>query len=363
VSALQFRVLGPLEVLRDGRPVKLGGPKQRAALALLLLDANHVVSTDALIDGLWGEQPPDTAGAALQVHVAKIRQTLAPDAPITTRAPGYVIGVHPDALDLSRFDALVVRARSAPPSEASALLQRALELWRGPALSDLSHEPFVPGVAARLAEERLAALERRIDADLARGVHSELVGELRELAAAHPLREQLWCQLMLALYRSGRQADALAAFQDARRVLGDELGLDPGAELRAIENAVLQHDPNLDWRPIEGNPSDSARGVHTTIVGDEHEVSRAFIVVAGVPRLLGHRTTIGRRSANTIVIDDERASREHAVIQADDHAFVLRDLHSTNGVYVNGERVIEHTLVDGDRISVADTELVFRTDS
>jgi DNA-binding SARP family transcriptional activator/streptogramin lyase len=250
-TGLRFYLLGRLEAYRDGVEVDLGPRKQRAVLTVLLLNANRVVPTERLIDDLWGDSPPSTARAALQVYIAGLRKALGDDgAVLLTRAPGYVLELDEGALDIERFARLHAEAReSADPEQRARLLHRALDLWRDEPLAELRAEPFFDAAVAQLEELRLGALEERIDADLALGRHAELVSELDALVAAHPYRERLRAQLMLALYRSGRQADALDAYQAGRRVLQDELGLEPGTELRELEAAILRHDERLDLAP------------------------------------------------------------------------------------------------------------------
>jgi DNA-binding SARP family transcriptional activator len=242
---VEFRILGPLEVVEGERPLTLGGPRQRTLLAILLTRANEVVSSDRLIDELWGARPPQTATNALQYHVSQLRKTLGPGDVIVTRGPGYLIRVAPHELDLLRFEQLVEEARRASADQAARLLRDALSLWRGPALADLANEPFAQAEIIRLEELRLAALELRIETDLAVGRHRELVGELEVLVHEHPLRERPRAQLMLALYRSGRQAEALDLYREGRRLLVDELGIEPGSELQELERAILSHDPEL----------------------------------------------------------------------------------------------------------------------
>ena len=242
---MEFRLLGPLEVLDSDRPVPLGRGRQRALFALLLIHANEVVSTDRLIDELWGEAPPRTALKSVQVYVSRLRKELG-DGRLATQQPGYVLRVEPSEVDVARFERLVADADGADPQTAANRLRDALQLWRGPALGDMAFEPFAQAEIARLDEVRAAATEKRIDADLACGRHAELIGELESLVAQHPFWERLRSQLMLALYRSGRQADALAAYRKARGELSDDLGLEPSEELRALEQAILRHDPSLD---------------------------------------------------------------------------------------------------------------------
>ena len=250
---MEFLVLGPLDVRLDGAALDVGPRKQRAVLALLLLNANRVVSTDRLIDELWGETPPDTARSALQVYVARLRKILGADgAVIRTTAPGYVLEVENGALDVDRFVSLRAQAGAAADAGARAdLLHAALDLWRDAPLADLDTEPFAAAASRHLEELRLGALEERIEADLDLGRHATLVPELEALVAEHPYRERFRAQLMLALYRSGRQADALAAFAAARRELAGGLGLEPGPELRALQRAVLEQDPALAPPPHE----------------------------------------------------------------------------------------------------------------
>jgi DNA-binding SARP family transcriptional activator/DNA-binding CsgD family transcriptional regulator len=235
---MEFRILGPLEVARDGEPVPLGGAKQRALLALLLLSRNEIVPVDRLIEELWHGEPPGTARKAIQVHVSTLRKALGEDR-IATQSPGYRLRVREGELDLDRFEAL--RARG-----GAASLREALDLWRGTPLADFAYEPFARGEIGRLEELRVGTLEQRIDADLELGHHAELVPELERLVAAEPLRERPRAQLMLALYRCGRQADALEAYQAARRALLDELGLEPGRRLQELQSAILRQDPSLD---------------------------------------------------------------------------------------------------------------------
>jgi DNA-binding SARP family transcriptional activator len=246
---MEFRILGPLEVWDAGGEVSLGGPKPRALLAVLLLHPNEVVSADQLIDELWGEDSPERAAAALRVNVSRLRKALAQDV-VTTRSPGYAIRIKPDELDLHRFERLVDEGRSllarGLAADAAVLLRDALSLWRGPALADFAYESFAQAAIGRLEEIRLGAVELRIDADLALGRHDELVGELEALLVEHPLREHLWKYLMTALYRSGRQAESLDAYQHARRALVDELGIDPSPGLQELERAILRQDPSLD---------------------------------------------------------------------------------------------------------------------
>ncbi len=256
---MEFRILGPLEVVEDDRPLRLGRGRERALLALLLLRANEVVPTDVLIEELWNGRPPATAAKALQVYVSRLRKRLGADV-VGTRAPGYVVAVEPDQLDVTRFERLVDEARGAGPLEASSKLRDALSLWRGAPLTEFANEPFAQAEIMRLGESRLAAVEDRVDADLALGRHADVVGELELLVARNPYRERLRRQLMLALYRSGRQADALASYRDARRVLTEELGLDPGPELRELERQILAQDEALSApvRPTEERPLDAA---------------------------------------------------------------------------------------------------------
>jgi DNA-binding SARP family transcriptional activator len=231
---MEFRILGSLEVVDQGRGVKLGGAKQRSLLAFLLLNPNRAISRDRLIDELWGDQPPDTAATAIQVHVSQLRKALGRDV-IVTQTPGYLIRVHDGELDLERFERSVTEAQSAPPEEASVLLKEALGLWRGTPLAELD-APFARTAGARLDEQRLAALEQRIDADLALGRRAQLVPELEGLVREQPLRERLRGQLMLALYRCGRQAHALDVYRSGRRLLDEELGLEPDDELQRLES-------------------------------------------------------------------------------------------------------------------------------
>jgi DNA-binding SARP family transcriptional activator len=242
---MEFRLLGPLEVADDARALALGGVKQRSLLAILLLHANQVVSADRLIDEVWPGTSRATALGTLHVGVSRLRKQLGATR-IVTRAPGYALLVEPSELDLGRFEQLLRDATGADPTTAANNLREALGLWRGPALADLAYESFAQTHVARLEELRLVAIERRLEADLATGRHAELVGELESLVAEHPLRERLRCQLMLALYRSGRQAEALDVYQRAHRTLADELGLEPSEELRRLQLAILDHDPALD---------------------------------------------------------------------------------------------------------------------
>jgi len=258
---MEFRILGPLEVWDEGGEVPMVGSKPRALLAVLLLHPNEVVPVDRLIDELWGENPPEGAAAALRVNVSRLRKVL-PHDQLTTRSPGYVIRVQPDELDLHRFEHLVDEGRSllarGPAADASKRLRDALALWRGPALADFAYENFAQTAIARLEEIRLAAVELRIDADLACGRHDELVGELEALVAEYPLRERLRIHLMRALYRSGRQAEALDVYDNARRALVDELGIDPSPALQDLERAILRQDPSLD---LEATAPAHTRGV------------------------------------------------------------------------------------------------------
>src|SRR4051812_46834184 len=249
---VEFRILGPLEVEEHGQALEVAGAKHRALLALLLLHGNETVARDRLIEELWGGNPPDTAATALQVHVSKLRKLLGPDV-IVTRAPGYRIQVGEGDLDLGRFEKTVARAQAAGAAEAAALLGEALALWRGVPFAELD-APFARAERARLTEQRLWALEQRIDADLELGRNAELVPELERLVHEHPLRERLRGQLMLALYRAGRQADALDAYRAGRRLLDEELGLEPGEELRRLERAILGQDGSLSAAPAPATP-------------------------------------------------------------------------------------------------------------
>ncbi len=251
---VDFRVLGPLEVAGAEGSVQLGGPKQRAVLALLLVRSNQSVSIDTLIDGLWGDEPPERARGTIQAYVHNLRRALGPER-IESHA-GYLLRVDPHELDSSRFEVLLRESRrlSEEPSRAAEVLNEGLALWRGPAFADLEGFASLQGEIARLGELRLRGIEDRIGFELAAGRQERVLGELELLAHEHPLRERLWEHLMLARYRAGRQGDALAAFDAARRVLADELGVDPSPELRRLQEQILRQDPSLELRgrPVRG---------------------------------------------------------------------------------------------------------------
>jgi DNA-binding SARP family transcriptional activator len=263
---MDYRILGPLEALDGEEKLSLGGVRQRAVLALLLLHRNEAMTRDVIVDELWGEEAPPTAAKVLQNCVSALRKVL-PGGTETLRTVGgaYELRVEADELDRDRFERLLAEGRASlsagDHADASERLREALALWRGSPLSDFSYEPFAREEIARLEELNVAAVEDRIEADLALGRHSELVPELESLVVRHPLREHLRLQLMLALYRAGRQAEALDAYRAARRTLLAELGIEPGRALQDLERAILAQDPALDAAP-DSRPAAATRAAH-----------------------------------------------------------------------------------------------------
>ena len=245
---VDYRLLGPLEALVDGRAAELGPPRHRCVLVLLLTQPNTVVPVHHIVDELWGDDPPASAVNLVQGAVSQLRKVLGKDT-IATRGSGYALRVEPDALDLQRFERLAQAGSMAldddRPEEALAELSEALSLWRGPALADLADEALVLSVASRLEELRLLARERRLEAELALGRHADVLADIRALVAEHPLRERVHGLLMVALYRCGRQADALEAYRVARAALVEELGISPGPALQELEGQILRQDPDL----------------------------------------------------------------------------------------------------------------------
>jgi DNA-binding SARP family transcriptional activator len=254
----EFRILGPLEALEDGRQLDLGGLRQRAVLALLLLRSAETISAERLIEDVWAGEPPDGAANTLQSYVSRLRRELGRET-IATRPGGYAFEPGSCELDLHRFERLTDDARGLPPAAAAERLTEALALWRGPPLGEFAYEPWAQAPIARLEELRLAVIERRIEAELELGRHAELVAELGALVGEHPLRERL-CELrMLALYRSGRQAEALEAYRATRTILVDEVGIEPGPALRDLESAILRQAPELDGPAATPVPIETPR--------------------------------------------------------------------------------------------------------
>jgi DNA-binding SARP family transcriptional activator len=290
---MEFRILGPLEALEGGRQVALGGSKQRALLAILLLHAPDVVSRDRLIDELWGTSPPGTAPNALQVYVSQLRKILGREA-IVTRARGYSMQVGSGELDLDRFERLVGDARAQDPAEAAETLREALALWRGAPLAEFDPVEFAVAERARLGEQRLTALEQRIEADLALGGHATVVPELEGLVRDHPLRERLRGQLMRALYRCGRQADALEVYRSGRRLFDEELGLEPDDALQRLEQAILNHDSSLE-APVAEQSQAAARRRRMPVRGEVPVPPDSVSVIDPErARVVGH-VLVGRR--------------------------------------------------------------------
>jgi ABC-type transport system substrate-binding protein/DNA-binding SARP family transcriptional activator len=320
---IDYRILGPLEVSANGRVIEIGGPKLRALLVILLLRANESVPRDVLVHELWGEQPPVGAQHSLDVYVSRLRKSLdaAAAGPVVVTRPGaYSLRLAEGQLDALRFENLVEQGRAAlaanEPGQAAEKLRAALELWHGQALADLAngHGPRVEAV--RLEELRLSATEDRIDSDLALGRHAEVVGELEALVAVHPLRERLYGQLMIALYRGGRQAEALEAYQAARRTLVEELGLEPGPALRQLESSILRQDASLDLPGPAGAVRVSGKR-RSRLLGTKRLTAAAAAVAAAIALLVGATTRAPAQLAagpNTVGVIDGGQARLSAVV-------------------------------------------------
>jgi YVTN family beta-propeller protein len=313
---MDFRILGSLEVLEGERVVDVGGGKQRSVLALMLLHANEVVPTDRLIDELWRDEAPPSAAKIVQVHVSRLRKALdgAGEGVLITRGHGYELRIASGELDVDRFRALLGDGRTAlaanEPDRAADTLRKALALWRGPPLADFTYESFAQDEIGRLEELRLAALEERIEADLALGRHDAVVQELEGLVTRHPFRERLRRQLMLALYRSGRQAEALEAYRDARRTFANELGLEPSPSLQQLERAILAHDHALQ-APDRPAAREQARRRGGLLIAAGAVVLVAAAITVAVIELTGTPATPGLASvpADSVGVIDPGTNR------------------------------------------------------
>jgi DNA-binding SARP family transcriptional activator len=328
--SIEFRVLGPLEARVGEQTLQLGGTKQRALLAALLLQANEVVTSERLAEELWGPERPRTAATALHVHVSQLRKALRTDRELLrTRPGGYMIALERDQLDLHRFEVLAEeggRALSAGDAVSSlAHLRAALDLWRGPPLADLAYEPFAQLPIMRLEELRLAAIEARVEAELALGHHEALVGELDSLVREHPLRERMRAQLMIALYRSGRQAEALAAYRAGRRLLVDELGIEPDKTLQHLEAAILRHDRTLEHVPTPDR---------SIVVIDDAKQGTSVLLDVAAP--LSVRPTRGIVLAR-IVASDEEVDRASGLLLERRARLIEQGLSARAAAFASGD--------------------------
>jgi DNA-binding SARP family transcriptional activator len=360
---VDFRLLGPFAIRLGEAELRLPGAKERALLAILLLESNRLVPADRLCELLWGRDAPETAANALQVYISHIRRALEPGrqegdaAELLTRPPGYELRVEPDEIDARRFEAGADAGRellAREPERAAIVLRAALAEWRGPALAEFRSMPFAVAAARRLEERRVEALETRVEADLSLGRHATLVAELEALTSEHPLHEGLHAHLMLALYRSGRQAESLSTCDRLRRRLRDELGIDVSPSIRRLERDILVQSPALGWAGASGaGPGRSETVARVEILtGRGREV---FIITT--PRL-----TIGRDGENDVVLEgDVTVSRHHAEILRRENGWAVRDYGSSNGTFLGDERIEgEYPLRDGDELRVGGARLIIR---
>ena len=309
-----FRILGPISVVDGDRQIGLGGIKQRSLLGLLLLHRNDVVSTDRLIDGLWGEHPPDTAAKTVQVYVSRLRRALGEER-IETRGHGYSLVVSEGELDLERVESLVRQAEREEPTNAAETLRRALAEFRGQPLQDVAYEPWATSAVQRLEDLRVAAAEQLIETELVLGRHARLVPEVESLVREHPLRERLRSQLMLALYRSGRQADALDVYREGRALLDEQLGLEPGPELRQLEQRILRHDESLAGPPLPlFDRVRSRRGIRL-VIGGAALLLAAAAAAAAVVSTRGDGNAGISAQPNSVAAIDPRTGRVVAAIR------------------------------------------------
>jgi SARP family transcriptional regulator, regulator of embCAB operon len=362
-------VLGPLSVSVDGCEVPLAGGKQRSLLGALLLRSDEVVSVDWLVAALWGDEAGDNSASTLQVHVSNLRRSLDPlqralggEPLVRHHAPGYRICLPGEALDTARVLALSREGRAAAdaarPEDAASAFRRALALWRGELLADVPEGDWLVAERSRWSALHRSLESDLVDAELDCGRHHELVGRLRAEAHRHPYDERLWGQLMIALYRSGQQAEALVTYRRARSILVEELGIEPGPALRDLERQVLEQDPALDGPSRGRGVADSA-----TILHSSRAVPAASLRSASAAHpLVRPVTTIGRSADRDIVVAERDVSRHHAEIRASATGYLLVDNGSSNGTKLNGRYVRRADLVPGDVISIGTQDFVFDAD-
>ncbi|WP_328406982.1 BTAD domain-containing putative transcriptional regulator [Nocardia sp. NBC_00403] len=368
--SLDVRVLGPVRLLVGGEPVAVGGPKPRALLAALTVNRRRAVASAALADMVWNEDPPDSYAASLQVFVSNIRKALRnsgvdPATVLRTESSGYRLEIAEEACDLGRFEAARdAGARCAEVGDhtgAAQLFGTALREWSGRALADLAGLQFADGFATAMDEERLQAAAARIDAEIACGRASSVIGELVAMTTEHPLREPLWGQLITALYLSGRQADALDACRRVRAVLAEELGIDPGPMVVDLEQRVLRQEP-LSTAELKRTERMAAAMTETVTEMPRAVRSGQLRMADGRALVIGHGgLRIGRMTDNDLVLEDPKASRYHAHIMPSRAGLLIKDLHSANGVFVNDEPIETGALLaDADIIRIGTTLLVFQ---
>jgi SARP family transcriptional regulator, regulator of embCAB operon len=366
----EFGVLGPLQICVNGAPIALGTPKQRAVLAMLLINRNRPVGTDALIEAAWEQFPPPDPRASLHSYVSNLRKLLGgigvdSRTSLVSAPPGYRLAVPENGCDIGRFvlgkTAGVQAAASGKFEQACDSLRAALSEWRGPVLEDLRDFQFVDPFATALVEDKVLAHTALAEAEIACGRAYAIIGELESLTAEHPYREPLHAQLITAYYVAERQSDALDAYRRLKTTLADDLGIDPGPSLQALHERILRQEP-LDVKRVARTTA-----IHTansldqrTAVGAASSVARLRDASGSDYPLVAAATRIGRLPDNDIVLDDANVSRHHAVIIDTGTNFVVTDLRSANGVEVRGERIrASVTLGDGDRIRICDHEFVF----
>lgn len=367
---LGFGVLGPLQMTVDGTPVALGTPKQRAVLAMLVINRNRPVSSDSLITAAWEQWAPAEARASLHSYVSNLRRLLSnngvdPRAVLVSAPPGYRLNVAETDCDIGRFvaakNAGVQAAAAGKFESASRHLTAALAEWRGPVLDDLHDLQFVDAFAAALVEDKLLVHTALAEAEIACGRAYAVISELESLTAEHPYREPLWAQLITAYYLTERQSDALETYRRLKDTLAEDLGIDPGPTLQALHARILRQEP-LDIK--QSAQATAARTIVSidqhTAVGAEHALACLRDNSGRAHPLTAAATRIGRQSDNDIVLDDASVSRSHAVIIDTGTSFVITDMKSANGVYINDQRLRGSTTVgQGDRIRICDYEFTF----
>jgi DNA-binding SARP family transcriptional activator len=369
---LEFGLLGPLEMSIDGTLVPLGTPKQRAVLAMLVINRNRPVGVDSLITALWEEWPPSGARASIHSYVSNLRKLLSgagidPRAVLAAAPPGYRLSISDHTCDLGRFiaekTAGVHAAAAGRFEQASQHLSAALMEWRGPVLDDLRDFQFVNSFATALVEDKILAHTAKAEAEIACGRASAVITELEALTVEHPYREQLWAQLITAYYLTDRQSDALSAYRRVKRTLADDLGIDPGPNLRALNERILRQEP------LDAKMNAKSTAVGTVTVLDQRTMVSGQQVVAYLHDMAsGHHypiqtaaTRIGRLTDNDIVLDSANVSRHHAVIIDTGTNYIINDLRSSNGVHVQHQRIrAAAPLNDGDHIRICDYEFTFQ---